>query len=264
MPNFFAHLYFGQLVLNALPPDLSQVVEEEKQAYFLGQYGPDPLFFYRLFRDSRANRVGRQIHRQSVSTLLPRLSQAVAQRAPFAIGYTAGFLCHFALDSRCHVYVKEQAGGSRLLHTGIESEFDRFLMERHGVDPTSQTPMPTFDLPDAFYDTLSTWFYPGIEEEGYKKGLFLYRKLSTWHTRCAARGVIPLGLAAAAHWWHRGALARDIALKRSPGPIFARHNQQLLALLEGEALTTAEQLELFFQGHPPTAWFRRDFYGNIC
>lgn len=261
MPNFFAHLYFGQLVLNALPARVRRAVAQEQRAYALGQLGPDPLFFYRLFRKSQASGLGRALHHQPMETLLPRMAQAIEARAPFALGYSAGFVCHFALDSRCHAYITEQARGSRLLHTAIETEFDRFLMERQGLDPARQTPMPPISMPDAFYDTLSTWFYPGAEAEGYRQGLFLYNRLVYWHTKCAARNVIPLGLAAAAHWLPGAALIRDMAVKRSPGPAFDRHDQKLLKLLEGEVLTAAEQLELFLQGHPPAPWFRRDFHG---
>lgn len=262
MPNFFAHLSFGRLVLDALPRSLQSVVGKEKQAYFLGQYGPDPLFFYHPLRPSRAARLGRQLHRQPVALLLPSMARAVEAHAPFAAGYAAGLLCHFALDSRCHAYVKGQAGSSSLLHTAIESEFDRFIMARQGLDPARQTPMPVFDLPDAFYETLSAWFYPGIERDGYRRGLALYRRLTCWHTRCAGRGLLPLGLVAAARWWPTGALARDMALKRSPGSEFDRHNRRLLALLEGEVLPAAERVEQFFRGGPPTEWHWRDFYGR--
>lgn len=262
MPNFFAHLYFGRLVLQALPPPLQQAAAGEKEAYQLGQLGPDPLFFYRLGRSSRAAHVGRQMHRQPVSVLLPAIGQAAEEEEPFARSYGAGFLCHFALDSRCHVYVREQAGDSHLLHTAIESEFDRFLMCRLGLNPTGQTPMPPAEMPAPFYATLARRFYPGIEEDGYRKGFSLYSSLCREHTKCAARSVIPLGLAAAARCWPAAALVRDVALKRLPGPAFEEYDRRLLALLEGEVQPAAEEIAAFFQTGRPTPWFQRDFYGR--
>ncbi|MCD8004467.1 MAG: zinc dependent phospholipase C family protein [Oscillospiraceae bacterium] len=263
MPNFFVHLYFGRLVFQALPAPLQRAAEREKGAYLLGQFGPDPLFFYRLGRSSRAARLGRQMHRQPVSVLLPAVYQAAAGEEPFALSYGTGFLCHFALDSRCHGYVKERAGDSRLLHTAIESEFDRFLMARLHLDPTRETPMPEACMSAAFYETLSRRFYPGVEEDGYREGLAVYKRLCVWHTKCAARSVIPLGLAAAAKRWPSAALVRDVALKCPPGPAFEEYNRRLLALLEGEVQPAAEQIAAFFQTGQPTPWFRRDFYGGV-
>ena len=46
MPNYYAHLTFGQRVLADLPAGLSELIEQEREAFDLGCLGPDPLFFY--------------------------------------------------------------------------------------------------------------------------------------------------------------------------------------------------------------------------
>ena len=50
MPNYYAHLTFGQRVLADLPAGLSELIEQEREAFDLGCLGPDPLFFYQPIR----------------------------------------------------------------------------------------------------------------------------------------------------------------------------------------------------------------------
>ena len=53
MPNYYAHLTFGQRVLADLPAGLSELIEQEREAFDLGCLGPDPLFFYQPIRPIR-------------------------------------------------------------------------------------------------------------------------------------------------------------------------------------------------------------------
>lgn len=263
MPNYYAHLEFGARVLMALPEPLRARLEGEQDAYILGQYGPDPLFFYRLIRGGGSVRaVGVRIHHQPVRSVMERLRRAVEEGAPFSAGYAAGFLCHFALDSRCHPYVKQWETDDRIAHMGIEGEFDRFLMVCNGVDPSRETAMPTPGMPDDFYTLLERYVYPGIKRRQYREGLRFYRKLTGWHTRAAGsrwnKGI--WGLTAKVS--PRGALLRDLVLKQEAGPRFAPCNQVLLALLQAEVPAAVKQLDAFFAGEPLGSWFDRDFYGG--
>ena len=45
MPNYYAHLTFGERVLEELPVALAQRINGERAAYDLGCLGPDPQFF---------------------------------------------------------------------------------------------------------------------------------------------------------------------------------------------------------------------------
>ena len=45
LANHNAHTYFGQQVLDQLPTDLQKLCTDDKQAFQLGLYGPDPLIF---------------------------------------------------------------------------------------------------------------------------------------------------------------------------------------------------------------------------
>ena len=262
MPNYYAHLQFGTQVLAALPKSLRTRLEGEKAAYILGQYGPDPLFFYRLIRNGGAVRaIGVRIHHQPVRPVMERLRWAVEEETPFSAGYAAGFLCHFALDSCCHAYIKQRETDSRIEHTRIESEFDRFLMERNGVDPRRETAMPAPRMPDAFYGMLEQYVYPGIKGRQYREGLDFYRKLAGWHTRAAGSKAAGIAWGLAAKVSPRAAVLRDLVLKRAASPAAESCNGPLLALLQEEAAVTAQKLEEFFNGEPLDAWFDRNFYG---
>lgn len=262
MPNYYAHLQFGAQVLAVLPVSLRVRLEGERNAYDLGQYGPDPLFFYRLIRSRGAVRaIGVRIHHQPVRPVMERLRQAVEAQAPFSTGYAAGFLCHFALDSRCHVYIKQREKNDRTAHTRIESEFDRFLMVRNGVDPRRETAMPAPRMPDAFYEMLEQYVYPNIKGWQYREGLSFYRKLAGWHTRAAGSRAAGIVWDLAAKVSPRAAILRDLVLKREAGSAAESCNEELLALLQAEAVVAAEKLTAFFNGEPLDVWYDRNFYG---
>ncbi len=261
MPDYYAHLQFGAEVLAALPESLRLDLERERGAYTLGQYGPDPLYFYRPVRGSAVRALGRAMHRQPVRPVMERLRLAVEEGRAFSAGYAAGFLCHFALDSRCHPYVRQRESGSKIAHAGIEGEFDRFLMARNGVDLRHETPMPAPRMPDAFYELLERYAYPGVKGWQYREGLESYRKACVWHTRAAGSRMTGRLLDAAARVSRRGARFRDLALKRAAAA-YAHCDEELLALLENEVPVTAEKLTAFFKGDPLDAWFDRDFNGG--
>lgn len=263
MPNYYAHLQFGDQVLAALPAALRARLEGERDAYTLGQYGPDPLFFYHPVRCRSVRAVGVEMHRQPVRPVMERMRQAVEERRAFAAGYAAGFLCHFALDSRCHAYIKRWAADSQVIHTCIESEFDRFLMTRNGVDPRWETAMPAPRMPDGFYALLERYVYPGIKGRQYREGMRFYRKLCGWHTRAAGSRLAEGCLTLAAKASPRGALFRNLVLKREASPAIELRNEELLALLQEEAAVTAEKLNAFFHGETLGIWFDRDFHGGI-
>ena len=134
MPNYYAHLTFGQRVLADLPAGLSELIEQEREAFDLGCLGPDPLFFYQPIRPNAVRREGIKMHRRSALPAVERLRQAIEDGVPMSTGYGAGFLCHLALDSACHGYVDDRAADGPISHMAIEGEYDRMLMERDGLN----------------------------------------------------------------------------------------------------------------------------------
>ncbi len=143
MPDYFAHGLFGQMVLERLGGALRARIEDERTAYFLGQYGPDPMFF--IF--GRARDEARAMHRAAGAVPLRRLAESCARGTAQSAGYLAGFLCHFLLDAACHPYILEAAARGPLGHTAIETEFDRALIARAGFRPDRDAPMVPPGLP---------------------------------------------------------------------------------------------------------------------
>ena len=142
MPNYYAHLTFGQRVLADLPAGLSELIEQEREAFDLGCLGPDPLFFYQPIRPNAVRREGIKMHRRSALPAVERLRQAIEDGVPMSTGYGAGFLCHLALDSACHGYVDDRAADGPISHMAIEGEYDRMLMEDDGLDPCGRAHLP--------------------------------------------------------------------------------------------------------------------------
>ena len=106
MPNYFTHLQFGERVLAALPEPLRARIQPQRADFDVGCYGPDPLFFYHLLHDNPVRRVGLRMHKVSALPVFRRLARIISEDRPGAAGYSAGFLCHFALDSGCHGYIE--------------------------------------------------------------------------------------------------------------------------------------------------------------
>lgn len=192
---------------------------------------------------------------------MERLRSAVEEGRDWSAGYAAGYLCHFALDSRCHPYIRRRQDGVKIAHTGIESEFDRFLMVRDGLDPHRETPLPTPRMPESFYELLERYVYPGVKGWQYREGLDFFRKASEWHTRAAGRRTARCFLNLAARTSRRGERLRDLALKREAAA-YARWNGELLELFYEEVPEAARKLTAFFAGDPLDVWFDRDFNGG--
>lgn len=264
MPNYYAHLIFGRAVLSQLPAVLRSQLEAERVAFDVGLYGPDPLFFYHPMTRNHARATGIAMHKQPVRPAAERLRRAVEDDLPYARGYAAGFLCHFALDSRCHYYVEEQVARWGLSHAGMEVELDRALMVADGVDPLHETPMPSADLPPSFYETAAA-VYPGVKPVQFEKGLQLFRRVSRLQTRAAGTKVHRF-----ANWAggrsHKFSKVRGTVLSPAPDPVYAETTRTLLALLEEEVSPTAQELSRFFaavaRGTGLDGWYDRPFGGQ--
>lgn len=143
MPAIFAHDLFGRSVYRKLSDQKKALIREERDCFFLGLQGPDPLFFYRPVNKNRVRMKGTYIHMTPAVILfneaiekvreLKKSGNADKERALKA--YLLGLTCHFALDSSLHDYINEQDRMTPYNHTTIETEFDRLLLTREGYRP---------------------------------------------------------------------------------------------------------------------------------
>ena len=264
MPNYYAHLKFGDKVLGGLPKPLAQIIDQEREAFDLGCLGPDPLFFYQPIRPNAVRREGVRMHRNSALPAVERLRQAIEDKVPMSVGYGAGFLCHLALDSACHGYVDERSAEGPISHMAMEGEFDRMLMKSDGLDAASQAHLPT---------------PPRKGSQVWDAAAYAYVHASPRQVRRAYRAMnFYLDFFARSCGTRRGKVigavsrmlpiqsAKDVALGETPHPASLESSAKLDRLLEGAVDETARQIDAFFQAiqeeAPVPAWFDRDFKGN--
>jgi hypothetical protein len=239
MPDYYAHLTFGEKVLMKLPGPLQSRIGSQIEAYICGQYGPDPLFFL----NGRTRAIAQRMHRNPVKLPVANLSGAVARGDDQADGYAAGFLCHFVLDSVCHPYVSDKISRSHLNHTAIEAEFDRFLMARRGILALKRMPMPPMSRNYNVYSAGATPY--GITAATYNHSLAAFRLVAGAIT--VANGtplgtlVNALGTAATSLSSLKGAVASTL-----PSQEAHDSNRALSVLLEGAVDGCCELIEDFF------------------
>jgi len=263
MPNYYAHYRFGQQVLSALPALLRELLRREEPAFEVGLYGPDPLFFARPSPAANPRRTAMDMHACSALEPSRRLLEAVRADAPFARGYAAGFLCHLALDSRCHAYIAAHQHRPGLSHAGMEAELDRALMLQAGIDPLHQTPLGRPALPGELLKTAAAFY--GITPGQFAGGFRMFYRLCRMQTRLGGTRA-----GRATDWvgrrWPRLSVVRGTVLSPAPDPLYDETTGDLLALLEGEVRPAAQAVSRFFaaaaQGGDLDPWFDRPFSGE--
>lgn len=172
MPDFYAHQVFGDLVFSALPEPVRRRLEPERPGWLCGLYGPDPLFFYRLPRTTAVSREGHDLHRQPPGQVLERYRSEAARNTPCALGYAAGFLCHYILDAVCHPIVNRLAQGSSLRHTLLEGAFDRSLV------PPGRAGLPVRLGPDSPAFAAAALGYEQAGPEEYRQAFKRFCQIS--------------------------------------------------------------------------------------
>ena len=263
MPNYYAHLKFGEKVLEELPVALAEAVAREREAFDLGCLGPDPLFFYQPIRPNAVRREGVRMHHATALPAVERLRRAIEDELPMSVGYGAGFLCHLALDSACHGYVNHRAADGPISHMAMEGEYDRMLLENDGLDASEKAHLPRISNDDAVWQAASQAFVhasPGQMRRAYRSMHFFSSFLARANGRATGKVI-----GAVSHMLPISS-AKGIALKAQPHPAAAESNEALDRLLEAAVPVTAEQITAFFRAiraeDPVPRWFDRDFKGT--
>lgn len=264
MPNYFTHLQFGGRVLSALPEPLRTRIAAQRAAFDVGCYGPDPLFFYHLLHDNPVRQVGLRMHKVSALPVFRRLARIISEDRPGGAGYAAGFLCHFALDAGCHGYIEARAAGGQTSHLRMEGEYDRLLMERAGIDPLRQTPLPRPRLHPEEMETIAG-LYPGVTGRQFRESLASYRRvcrLQTLACRVGLSGAVDaLSLRTPDKPDFRGAV-----LSRRAAGECAVSSTVLDSLVDQAVPQAVEKTGVLFRAAAGEAaldsWFDRDFSGR--
>lgn len=131
MPAIYTHDRFGSALLETLPAEIRKIVTRFPRLYRAGLQGPDFFFYYSPGIQTSIGALGSVFHHQSGTEFFTRAAQAADTEAGRA--YLWGLLAHYALDSVCHPYVREQVESGSMNHLQLESEFERYLMALDGV-----------------------------------------------------------------------------------------------------------------------------------
>ncbi len=145
MPAIITHDQFGRDALE-LPACSFIEGERERNAFLLGNQGPDPLF-YCVANPTTAKyvKLGNHMHHTEPSALMSSMANSLVYLPESAHGiakaYIAGFLCHYLLDRAEHPLVYAQqyalcdAGVEKLgskdgseVHAIIESDLDEMML----------------------------------------------------------------------------------------------------------------------------------------
>lgn len=131
MPTTFTHDVFGKEVFSRLPEKMKNTIRQGKDLYRIGLHGPDIFFYYRPLLQGKIYKIGHNMH-YAVARGFFEKSAAEYQRDedPRLAAYLLGFGCHYLLDSTCHPYVWAFEKEKGVSHAEIETELDRYFMER--------------------------------------------------------------------------------------------------------------------------------------
>ncbi len=172
MPTTYAHYQFGKDVIRTLPGPLQKAIENHRQLFDIGLYGPDIFFYYRIFHKNRVNAIGYRMHEEYADTFFEHAAEVIEQskNKSAARAYIYGFICHFALDSECHKYVEKMIQVSGITHSEIEMEFDRMILVRKHIDPM------TFHRANCIHPTINNAaviaeFFDGVSAKEIRKTL---------------------------------------------------------------------------------------------
>lgn len=136
MPSAYAHLRFAGEVIPAVPPKYRAIVKNLTRLYNAGSQGPDPLFYYNPLVANRVEKQGYACHAMTGSAFFEEaLAKYRTLPSEGFAAYLFGVLTHYCLDSRCHPLINAATEEANLDHMELETEFDRFLLQKDGKLP---------------------------------------------------------------------------------------------------------------------------------
>ena len=146
MPAILTHDFFGRDALSAASSQVNLMSKDARDAFILGNQGPDPLFYLLIDPTiKKQSRIGGIMHSSRTARLMCSLHDALSMltkaERTVANAYAAGFVCHYLLDSTTHPFVYsmqnmicdagieglDRSDGSEV-HAEIERELDEMVL----------------------------------------------------------------------------------------------------------------------------------------
>ena len=136
MPSGYAHYRFGAQLLPTLPREVREVIGRHRGLFDVGLQGPDLFFYYNPVRKNRIAPLAQRCHAQSGRLFFSRVCKKLGSNpSESALAYLCGLLAHYSLDSLCHPFVYRCTREEAVVHMALETEFDRYLLEKDGKLP---------------------------------------------------------------------------------------------------------------------------------
>lgn len=144
MPNLITHIWFGKEVLSKLSPEISTRILKHKDAFMLGNMGPDFMYAIRELGFSTRSYPNSLHHNYTARTFEVIAKYLREKDEDVAFSYAMGMLCHYVADKNLHSYVNALCEGfvsvelpakaHPYAHGFIESAIDTYVItERMGI-----------------------------------------------------------------------------------------------------------------------------------
>ena len=239
MPSVYAHHQFGARALPVLPREVRDLLQRHRMLFDLGLQGPDFFFYYRLGRQSPVRALAHEYHSRAGKEVFSRICRELERPTEPELAYIYGLLGHYCLDAQCHPIVHRVTGEDGLAHNALESEFERFLMERDGVNKPWQRNRGRYLRCRGQASAVIARIYPEARPNQVRESL---------HTMEAVLGLLTIHAGAKKVLQFMGGANPGLLMHRCPDPAFAAYNA---AMLEGYDLALAAYPELVRQlrGH---------------
>lgn len=171
MPTTFTHDIFGKEVFKRFSDPVKETIRKGKDLYRIGLHGPDILFYYRPLQKNVVNELGHQMHREKAAGFFERgVKEFCTEPSAQLAAYLLGFACHFMLDSTCHGYINLFERKKGVSHAEIETELDRYLLEREGKRLFSYLPASVLE-PTEENCKVIVRFFPKLTERQIEKAI---------------------------------------------------------------------------------------------
>lgn len=136
MPSGYAHYRFGAQLLPGLPPEVRRTISRHRGLYDMGLHGPDIFLYYNPAVRNDVAKLSEKFHSQSGLTFFSRVCKRHRlEPSEPARAYLYGLLAHYCLDALCHPFVYLHTRDGNLGHLEVETEFDRYLLDKDGKRP---------------------------------------------------------------------------------------------------------------------------------
>lgn len=160
MSSHYAHYRFGAQVIQHLPPEAKRSVRLFRSLYDVGLHGPDIFFYHNIFFKDNIVALGSKYHNMTGEEFFtPICKRLRLEPNEAALAYLYGLLTHYCLDSTMHPFVYEATADGQIGHTELETEFDRFLLQKDGKPhPNTFDCSPHMRLTDGECETVAKFY----------------------------------------------------------------------------------------------------------